>query len=497
AMGSTALSLRWTEIYRHYYDENYIEVSNDNGVTWTQFAVNPVSEVPVNTSSTDPELDEINITTAMTGGVWGTQVKIRLYYKGQWDWFWGVDDLAIIETAANDLHVRTVKDRYTGKKIQYSQIPMAQLAAMDFDAVVDNNGGADQTTSQLDVVVSGAGTFSGSSVSTNIAASASAKLTVSGFTPSALGTYNVSYNVYDPATTDYSPADNVGFATFDVSNYTYAKDTNGLDGWYGPFDDDEDGVDDPMEFIAEYEFNATETIYGISLVVMGGGATAQTPVGQEIYYNIYSDDGAGNFIPEYDGLTIPVPTYIITAADLTASSGSEVWLGLQLPSPVVADPAVSAFYYPVVGYTIDSVFLALSSDAADTTNFLTVFATTDGQSDYFISSVPMFRLSTDPAFPPSGPSGITEEVANVALGQNMPNPFNTNTVVPFSLVNAANVSFTVVDITGKIIENRELGTLSSGDHTINFDGSSLSSGIYYYSVIVDGKNSTKKFSVAK
>ncbi|MFT7613735.1 MAG: hypothetical protein ACI9J3_002713 [Parvicellaceae bacterium] len=497
ALGTTALSIRWTEIYRHFYDENYIEISNDNGVTWTQFAVNPVAEVPVNTSSSDPEFDEINISTANGGGPWGTQVKIRLYYKGQWDWFWGVDDLAIIETAANDLQVNSVKDHYTGAKIKYSKIPMSQVASMAFDARVSNNGGTDQATSQLDVAVSGAGTFTGSSASTNIPVSTNATLSVSGFTPAVMGTYNVFYNVYDPATTDYSPANNVGSSSFEVTQYTYAKDTNVLDGWYPPYDDDLDGVDDPKEFAPEFEFNATETLYGLSVVLMGGGATPQTPVGQEIYYNVYSDDGTGAFVPEYDGLTIPVPTYTITAADLTSDAGSEVWLGLQLPSPVVADPAISPVWYPVVGYAIDSAFFALSGDANDTTNFMTVYASTDGETGYFISSVPMIRFSSDPAFPPSGALGISVEDANVSLSQNMPNPFNSNTVIPFSLVNAATVEFVVTDMMGKIIENRELGTLSNGDHTINFNGSDLASGFYYYSVIVDGKRSTKKFAIAK
>jgi len=494
AMGTTPLSLQWQAQWRRFQELHFVYVSNDNGSTWTEFAVDVVA---VNTNSDDPQYADVNITSANGGAAWGTQVMIQFRYDAQWDWFWAIDNVAIIETPADDLSVTAVKDHYTGARIKYSKIPTGQVAAMDLDAEVSNVGAATQATSQLDVNVSGAGTFTGSSPSTSIASGTSAKLTVSGFTPSALGTYNVAYNVYDPATVDASPADNVGLTSFEVTQYTYAKDTNGLDGWWGPFDDDTDGIDDPLELIPEFEFNASETIYGLAVVVMGGGATPQTPVGQEIYYNVYSDDGAGNFVPEYDGLTIPVPTYTITAADLTAGSGSEVWLGLQLPSPVVADPAISPVWYPVVGYSIDSAFFAVSGDAADTTNYMSVFATTAGQSNYFITSVPMLRFSTDPAFPASGPLGITTEDANVALGQNMPNPFNSNTVIPFSLVNAATVEFVVTDMMGKIIENRELGTLSTGDHTINFNGSDLASGFYYYSVIVDGKRSTKKFAVAK
>ena len=103
------------------------------------------------------------------------------------------------------------------------------------------------------------------------------------------------------------------------------------------------------------------------------------------------------------------------------------------------------------------------------------------------------RISFDPDFA----IGIDEETADLALGQNIPNPFNGTTIIPFTLVNAGNVTFTVTDVTGKIIETRNMGVLGSGDQNIEFDGSNLAGGIYYYTLTVDGKRSTKKFSVAK
>ena len=80
AMGTTSLSIRFTEIYRHFYDYNFVEVSNDNGTTWTTFAVNTVATVPVNTNSGDPEFEDVNISSAMaTAGSWGSQVLIRFW----------------------------------------------------------------------------------------------------------------------------------------------------------------------------------------------------------------------------------------------------------------------------------------------------------------------------------------------------------------------------------------------------------------------------------
>jgi len=65
------------------------------------------------------------------------------------------------------------------------------------------------------------------------------------------------------------------------------------------------------------------------------------------------------------------------------------------------------------------------------------------------------------------------------------------------LVNAGNVTFTVTDVTGKIIESRNMGVLGAGDQNIEFDGSNLAGGIYYYTLTTNGKRSTKKFAVAK
>ncbi len=487
AMGTTPLSLRYQSQWRRFQELHYIYVSNDNGATWTEFQVDVVD---VNTNSDDPQYAELNISSANGGGSWGTQVMIRYRYDAQWDWFWAVDNVAIIETPADDLQISDGKDFFAGKKISYSRIPSGQLAPMQFTASATNNGAADQTTSQLDVTVSGAGTFSGSSTSQNVATGTTASFSVTGFTPAAVGTYDITYNVYDPATTDANPLDNVMTGSFEVTNNLWGKSGAILDGWWGPFDDDGDGIDDPIELFPEFELNATATAYRLKTVVMGGGTTPQTPVGQEIYYNMGYDDGTGNIVMIYDGLTLPVPTKILAASELTAASGSEVWVDLDFPTPVAMDVALGDLWYPFVGYSIDSAFFAVSGDAADTSNFMNVFASTAGQTGYFITSVPMLDIDFNPV-------SVNEEEANVELGQNVPNPFDGTTMVPFSLVNAADVEFIVTDMTGKIIETRSLGTLSSGQHSVSFDGSGLASGFYHYSLIVDGKRTTKKMSVTK
>lgn len=88
---------------------------------------------------------------------------------------------------------------------------------------------------------------------------------------------------------------------------------------------------------------------------------------------------------------------------------------------------------------------------------------------------------------------------NYELFQNFPNPFNPFTTLKFTIPKAGTVNLKVYDITGRevrtIIENM---SLNAGIITHQFDGTNLASGIYFYSLMVDGeKIDTKKMILVK
>jgi hypothetical protein len=83
--------------------------------------------------------------------------------------------------------------------------------------------------------------------------------------------------------------------------------------------------------------------------------------------------------------------------------------------------------------------------------------------------------------------------------QNYPNPFNPVTTIEFALPKSGLVSVKVFDIAGReyYTDVRNL-TLNPGTFKMSFDGSGLSSGIYFYSLNVDGINvMTKKMMMIK
>jgi hypothetical protein len=83
------------------------------------------------------------------------------------------------------------------------------------------------------------------------------------------------------------------------------------------------------------------------------------------------------------------------------------------------------------------------------------------------------------------------------LYQNYPNPFNPVTKINYYLQNNGFVSLKVFDITGKQITQLINGNLNKGMHTISFDGSNFSSGIYFYTIETNGWKKTKAMILLK
>lgn len=66
------------------------------------------------------------------------------------------------------------------------------------------------------------------------------------------------------------------------------------------------------------------------------------------------------------------------------------------------------------------------------------------------------------------------------LAQNYPNPFNPNTTINFSIGKAALVKLTVYNVLGQKVVTLIDKRMATGVHTIEFDASKLTSGVYFY-----------------
>lgn len=84
-----------------------------------------------------------------------------------------------------------------------------------------------------------------------------------------------------------------------------------------------------------------------------------------------------------------------------------------------------------------------------------------------------------------------------SLYQNYPNPFNPTTKINYDLVNDGNVSLKIYNMSGKEIATLVNGFNTSGYHSVTFDASGISSGIYYYKLEANGISKVMKMALIK
>jgi hypothetical protein len=84
-----------------------------------------------------------------------------------------------------------------------------------------------------------------------------------------------------------------------------------------------------------------------------------------------------------------------------------------------------------------------------------------------------------------------------SLDQNYPNPFNPSTKINFSLAVDSKVSLKIFDVLGQDVATVVNANLAAGGHSIDFDASSLNSGVYLYRIEATGIDGTNFVDVKK
>ncbi len=78
----------------------------------------------------------------------------------------------------------------------------------------------------------------------------------------------------------------------------------------------------------------------------------------------------------------------------------------------------------------------------------------------------------------------------IVLGQNYPNPFNPTTRIPFSVKKHSSVRLSVYNVLGQRMDAREY-SLTAGMYSVEWRGKG-STGVYFYSIELDGVRYTRK-----
>jgi hypothetical protein len=98
----------------------------------------------------------------------------------------------------------------------------------------------------------------------------------------------------------------------------------------------------------------------------------------------------------------------------------------------------------------------------------------------------------------------TEIPSDYALNQNYPNPFNPTTTISYSIPSVQtssnlqqNVNLTIYDLLGREVKNLVNESKQPGNYEVTFDASSITSGIYYYTLTSSNFTQTKKMLLIK
>jgi len=83
------------------------------------------------------------------------------------------------------------------------------------------------------------------------------------------------------------------------------------------------------------------------------------------------------------------------------------------------------------------------------------------------------------------------------LYQNYPNPFNPTTRIKYEILKSENVKVEIYDLLGHRIETLADKKLRPGVYEVQFDGSKLSSGVYFYKLTTDDFTETKRMLYIK
>ncbi|MFH0736762.1 MAG: T9SS type A sorting domain-containing protein [bacterium] len=89
------------------------------------------------------------------------------------------------------------------------------------------------------------------------------------------------------------------------------------------------------------------------------------------------------------------------------------------------------------------------------------------------------------------------ELNDFNLSQNYPNPFNPATTIKYSIPSANVVTLKVFDVLGAEVANLINEYKNAGTYEVNFDGSNLTTGVYFYKLQTGNFTQTKKLLLLK
>lgn len=452
------------------------EVSTDGGATWPFSYPAAPNAVPNELTATRTE--RINITEAIANDP--SNVKIRFKHLPiAGSYHWQIDDVRIVELFPTDLRLNSAATTSwdpttatTYDSIRYTTFPISQLRPLGLNMTVMNNGAEVMESAVANFLVRRQTTtvLDQDQPLASLAQGETRKVFVDpSFTPPAVaGPYTVTFSV-DSDEEDANPADNTNSGTFRVSEHAYARDNGNLVS-------SESADDDPLVLMNGFYIHNEVDLHSIS-VALGNGSE----IGALVIGELRDGDNITTVLAESNEISV--------AQSMLNNTGGNRFVELIFEPPVTLQAGKD--YMASI-----QVYGNVSIGTSGTSERQTSFIYTDGPNGldwYYTTSTPMIRMNFDPTV------GIDEmDATNVlGLGQNIPNPANGTTTIPYELKDTRTVGFQVHDVTGKVVAEEFLGTRPPGIHRFELNTEALREGVYFYTLAAGETRVTKRMIVVR
>ena len=451
--GQPFVTLSWSQHYMSYAEVFTVSVSNDNGLTYTDFIID-------NGPSVSPQIQEFGIKSlnisAVAGGA--SQVKVKFNYQGAWDWWWSIDDVAINTAESNELGLL---DSYYGTAAYpYSRIPVAQIQPIQVSAFVANTGAVDQTNTVLEADIN-TGLFNIATAPQTVASGATDSMGVLWTPPVTTGVpYIITVSAASDST-DATPANNTfTFDPIEITDNIYAYDDYGTPGAGGGLN----GTDASYEAGNNFDIFVAVDLVAIDVVIGAG-----TPVGTNFKGVLYQRLAAAPFFQKitetvyYQSTTgmIDNVTSLLLPAVTPLLPNETYFVGIS---------SLSELYYGTSGTSPGG-----SGTAAQTS--LIFYGTMDAplaNKNFYTTSTPMVRMNFDPAL-------VGVEEVNQSIKFNVfPNPSNGVFNINISSKENNNVNLTVKNLVGQTIISKTVNVSGQTKEIVSL--SDYSKGIYFLTV---------------
>ena len=466
-----SITISFNQRFRHFnYDETYVEMSQDGGVTWVYSQQVNAGEA-TNGTSLQNNLSLIVPVLPLAN----TKIRFRWSSNSDSDDYgsgygWMIDDVKLVEPYSDEFTLTKVWTGDIVQKYDYYSTPLSQVIPMTVGAVISNMGGVSQAKVVSIEILQGATSVYTSTENITVLPGVSDTLWhTSTFTPIVNGVYTVKFTLpTDAITTNNTQSENCE-VTPNIYGHNFPITGTTSFGFTT--------VDAEIGMGNLYEINANQQLNGIN-VQFATGTTVSTEVRCELWEVVDGIQGTMNFITDFT-YTVPSPLNTATPTTIAFSSPGQMEAGKL---------------YMVILKTYQDATnkLKIRSSVKGDDDFSTIgygpFAT-GGVVNYFSGwgQSPYISLNFDPSI---GINETSTEISGVSI---YPNPSSSSVNLEMNIATPSEVSIQVTDLSGKVVATQNLGFLPLGKNQTTIQSASFNNGLYYVTISSNGTSVTKKF----